>query len=654
MNPEDMIRILDFMGLSKIPLFRARIDTALRTGDFSELQYFFERKGDTLSKILIDYQNQKLDPFNPRPVTQEFPGTVPFGWIPDPATNEPAAMFNIEPEDLFQHTAIFGGIGFGKTNTVILLATIIWALFRKQVIFWIFEPKGTYSPYFHPDFVTLEFTDFIDQAFYPPTNKILSPKWAHQVIQLMGTHLYFQVGSKSIVDRAVESVREKYKTDYPTHAEIYQTLKGFQENAKKSGQPESSAISTALLRFEQLDRFDRNSKPNLIPFRELARQNIIFEWGNETAEMRIYRTALLLTKLYMFKKHEKVDLYHIVIMEEARGNLAPRDNTFGEPVLETIATLCREFEIGLVFITQEPSSIARVFKANAATTIALPMSEGEETLSIKRSFNLTPEQYDYYLKLPGLGPGNALARYARLGRVFPVRFAKAVDGRKKISDAELEQRRNEFLKRFTIPQQQTIEMDEPQPQGMPDDWLKMLKALANVPFLKVTDLGPACGMHPNRCNEVRDELRRNGYIEHHSIRINKRGQAPAFSEITDKGYRALGIKSPAHGREGFAHRLFKHQVAKRLESDGWTVQVEAPAPGQGERYDLLATKDDECVAYEMTIHTHNVSDNIMKGKLDKRITGMVFVTMTKKEADNLTHEHGNDIDFQPIWKFTEV
>lgn len=91
----------------------------------------------------------------------------------------------------------------------------------------------------------------------------------------------------------------------------------------------------------------------------------------------------------------------------------------------------------------------------------------------------------------------------------------------------------------------------------------------------------------------------------------------------------------------------------QLDSSWADVQVEAPAPGHGEKYDLLATKGGQRVAYEMTAHKTNVCDNIRKAKLDKSLTGSMFVTMTKKDADSLTHKHGNDIDFRPIWKLAK-
>ena len=150
----------------------------------------------------------------------------------------------------------------------------------------------------------------------------------------------------------------------------------------------------------------------LIDDRSKQYMNIIFEVDGGQAEMNIFRTALLLTRLFYFKMHEPASrpITHVIVLEEARRLIAPRRHDFGEPVLETMAALSREMGIGLVIISQEPTSVADVFKANICTNIAFGLSEGSQEKAIAHSLNLSKTQYEYYRSLVAHGPGNAIVR----------------------------------------------------------------------------------------------------------------------------------------------------------------------------------------------------------------------------------------------------
>lgn len=658
---QDQINVAQFLtwlqktGLMNHPIIKARAEFAIQTGNISFVMDFIKSNPRIVEEAKQQMEMEQLkaqaDPFYPRPTMEEFKQGIPCASVLDQMTGETTAMFTLTPADLVRHISIFGSIGGGKTNAVLVLCSVIRKMLGDRARIWIFEPKDRYRDFLFPDFDVLEFRDFRDESFEPPTDKIPLYKWYDQTTQFFSTEQYFMAGGKNALNIVLYWTLDWDRLKFPTHELILKLVKKAEDKAKSYR--EKDAFGTLKMRLSSIVNFDRHSRDVRIPISDLMNRNVIFEWSDETAEMLSHRTALLLNKLYMYKKHERSDVINIIIFEEARRHLAPRTGQFGESVLETLATLAREMLIGLVFVTQEPSSIAKVFKANVSTTIAFPLSEGEEEQAVKKTMNLNPAQFEFYTRMSVLGEGNALVNYRGINRPFPVYFPFIGEPEGKASPEAIMDAKEKLLSKYAIPKDTSLfdnipkttpwdegdtkpKKAEPKKESPVQDPTvlsveakSILEVLYKKPFLTTRQLEDASGIKGTRFYKLRDEIIDKGYAKRvTNIRIKKKGKPPLFLDLTDLAYGKFGWKKPSWGNTSLAHRMYQQMVSDKLKAEGFATEIEAlsSVPDSGHRFDVLAWKDVQYIDYEITLSMKNVLDNITFGFSDDRITKIVLVT----------------------------
>ena len=109
------------------------------------------------------------------------------------------------------------------------------------------------------------------------------------------------------------------------------------------------------------------------------------------------------------------------------------------------------------------------------------------------------------------------------------------------------------------------------------------------------------------------------------------GRIKTFS-LTEKGKKALGIEekqSKRHG--GIQHQYWQERLADRLTELGWQVEKEHPIGG-GKAIDLVATKGERRIAFEVETGNSDIAANVRKvppGKFDKLV---VVLTSARARA----------------------
>ena len=678
----DLGQLLAFLTQTDLinhPMIKERAEFAIKTGNAGSLISYIRSNQKLVDqaklKVEMEALKAKSDPFYPRPTMEEFKPGIPIANVIDPTTGLPQSIFTVNLDDLLRSMILLGAIGTGKTNAIMVLCSSIMKAFGDRVRIWIFEPKDRYRDYLFPNFDILEFRDFRDESFEPPTPKIPLHKWFDQATQFFAAEQYFQTGSKNALNMVLYETLKWDRRPFPTHKLVLSMVER-DMNSKSKSNREKDAFSTLNSRLNSIVNFDDYSRNVRIPIQDLMNRNIIFEWGDETMEMLSHRTSLLLNKLYMYKKHERSDIINIVIFEEARQHLKERTGQFGQSVLEILSTLSREMRIGMVFVTQEPSSIAKVFKSNVATTIAFRLSNGVEQQSIRATMNLNPDQYNYYTRIGSLGEGHALVNYRGVNRPFPVYFPFYGPPEQIADPIELERHKEAFLDRYKIPENQEMfdhipkeikEKDKPKPEPVTDDDFELsesaktiLKTLYANPFLKTADLSHSCGISGTTFGKYRDELVDKGYVKRiNNIKLKKRGQNPVFLDLTDLSYAKFGWKKPSWGNRSLAHRMYQEIVSDRLKSEGWATEIEAPttATDSGHRFDVLSWRGNQYIDYEITLSMKNVLDNVNKAFDDDRITAVVLVTkdddteVCKERVKIEKAVYSGRVDVVPISKF---
>lgn len=670
---ERIVKTLEMCGLSTDPYVRGMILNARSTGNASSLQHLVQtqehqiRAGITVAQF--ESESAKLNAFHPLPKESDFNGELPIAHIFDHVTKSYPTHFKITNRNILYHIAVYGSSGQGKTVATNCFIYHLLKTFKESVRVWIFEPKSKYRHYFCPEFVALQFRDFRDEMFDPPIMPIINQdrflnEWLNLAIEILAAEAYVQVGSKSELLDSLENLKRNKK-------ELsYSNILSFLEfrRIKSKDFRDRQSISTLINRFKTLVNFDLYSRNVKIPFDVLADSNIIFETGTEISEIALFRTALLLLKLYTFRKtlidqdgHVRIP-FHVIVIEEARSLFARRKTDFGEPILERIFTLAREIGIGFVVITQEPDSISTVVRSNVGLQIAFPVSDGSQSRIISQSLSLSPEQIDFYNKMSAYGPGHALVRYNNFVRPFPVYFPNIGNPDHYYTNQEIDLLKNKFLEPFTLGEQsgepEPIQT-EPKPVeiDLPPVARQMLETLAESPFLNSSELYRACNILPTE-DVYRFFLIKEGFVTVETIKVNLRGAPSKYLDLTEKAYQ-LGFRRTYSGKESFKHRLFKHLISECLESQSFVCSLEGKTC-TGHKTDVLASNGDEKIAFEVTLTESNLESNIEENFKDPSITRVVIVCDSKQSLDQLLvktmelrAKFDSKLQFKLIFAFTD-
>jgi hypothetical protein len=675
-DPAQIFQTLNSSGLDKDPYFYNLWLDAVRTGNYTRIAATLKTRQTLVKhgmrKNQLKEMSLQIDPFHPRPTDDVFYGKVFIGHILNPFTQKPMSYFRLSLDELLRHAAFFGGTGSGKTNSSVSICANILKTYGDNVKIIIIDPKKSYRQHLHPHFLTLNFDDFKDEMFERPTENIPQHKWNNEAITSLAAETYFLSTSKNQLLDIVTRIMTYSRNHYPTQEEILRIAEKSLETDKKMNFRRKEAIGTLIDRLGSLQNHLKYCKNVSIPIQEIMNQNIILEVDEDIAEVAAFRLGLLITKIYATKKYDRdYGISYpatIILYDEARQQLAERKSDFDSPILDNLLPLIREFEIGFILSTQEPTSISPVARANTFTKIAFPLLDGEDEEVICKSFGLNEAQADFYQQLSGLPKGHGIVRYGSYPTCFPI-YIQKINDMPFVTPDEIEEHKSEFLDRFRIQEAPLISgpisTDEPNkiidPNSIPQDALTILKTLEQTPFINFTALLKTTGLSSTAATMARDWLESNNYLNLERILVNKTGKKSLFLELTEKSYIILQKKKPYAGNVSFKHRLYTNMVASKLRADKWNVTIEAMTnkPGSQHRMDILAFQEGvgEVVDFEITISTANVADNIINGFHDERVTKLVIVADKKtlqdcrKNIDDLTIPLKDYIEFKPISDF---
>lgn len=314
--------------------------------------------------------------------------------------------------------------------------------------------------------------------------------------------------------------------------------------------------------------------------------------------------------------------------------------------------------------------------SNVFTSIAFPLSDGKEMKSVAESNLFTPDQFKSYVGIAEKGRGNAIVRYGGLGRPFPVYFPFRGKPNQIVSDSAVESAKQPFLEKYQVyepmPTRPVPKNSEKKTVKIPANARKVLEALKIDPFLKMRQLMDAAGLTGKPWTTAKNWLEKNEYVIQHQIKVNQRGKPATFLDLTQKAYKALGMKRPNWGEESFKHRLFKDLTAQKFVEFYYGVYPEefTLVEGSHHKFDLLCVHDihdadyskdpanNKANAVEITLSFDNLCENIVKAFQDERIEKLIIVTEAEKQrkkakeiANDLVHDFGERIEF---WTMQEV
>lgn len=647
--------------LNNTPI-RARFVHGIRTGNFKTLQNYVKSRPKLLQtakiKDVVRGLVEKQLPFY-LPNTDDFSeGSIPIGYCL--SSNGKPIIFKIKGSDLFLHELFISKTGGGKTNLSQLQLIAMSRL--PNIRSWVFALDDEYRKLkaFCPDYKIIRvINQFWDIPHLKPHFDIPDIEWLQISGDIFCDENNLKQSSKNILFDTGKWLFEKRgifkgSNDYPTFQDYLNVFK----KRRKSGETYQEKASYEPL----INRF--NSYVNLgklfttrraIDYKKLQEHNVVFELMGMSAEVYKYFLSMLLSKAFNWRFYEgQNNITHTIVnvIEEARKAIDFRRElnvNLPEPTLHQFVTRGRKYRQCLIYITQELSSISRASKANVNLIVSQPLIEGNELTAIQQTLRLNKEQMDYFVTMP---QGRAVVKYDGLPP-FVIQIPLVPDPGKTMSDAEIYNEAETFLEDISQDVSQFYKADivdirednkaedSSEDNGISEDYKRVLIEIYRNPIRKSSDISRLLELRGEDFKQIAKWLERNQFVIRHKIRISE--GAPSFLfELTEKAYEALKDWKvefeKLKGKGSFITKVRYHQVQSKLEKNGWTATIEGKIPETNKLVDILAYKSDESyVAYEVTISSSNILENVEKNLQNRIVKKVILIFENQKDLKKARH-----------------
>ena len=333
----------------------------------------------------------------------------------------------------------------------------------------------------------------------------------------------------------------------------------------------------------------------------------------------------------------------LIVLDECR-RVFPATKTHNQtghepnsPMIDFVTTR-RGSGIGIVAITQEPSSAPDWLVINSAYVLSMAIS-GKGRKDAKEILNLSKEQGSFMDMFPEHGVG--IMRYRGFDRRFLVGIPGDLDDTP-ISPNEIKELMKDKIKALHEPidkyhedelidlkEKQEKEKEIKQESQLKKLTLKMAKTqaitkldsiliietLIKTPFLFKTGIRDSLKISGGRMDRAVDHLSSENLIVIKEC-MDKNCTKPKtqYLALTDEAKEYIGSKTKIINPAHFKHTLYKYRVAKFLKFKGYETKIEYTENDKNGFIDILAIESNtqKRIAYEITLSFSNLIDNINK------------------------------------------
>lgn len=353
---------------------------------------------------------------------------------------------------------------------------------------------------------------------------------------------------------------------------------------------------------------------------------------------------------------------HAMIIDEAHRILLRRTGagSGGEAVTDTILREIRELGEAIALIDQHPSLISIPAMGNTYTTIALNVKHASDVNALGGAMLLGDEEKDFVGRLP---IGQAMVKLqGRWLEPFLIRIPHRKIPKGAVSDTLLIQQmaaRNVLKPYEDFEAGAANDARERRPanaddSGRKDGAIKLtekergfLLDVLEHPLSGAVERYPNLGLSRRKGNAIREACVQNGLLGLVDIKTSS-GKC-VLTELTDKGknaLRSLGIDVPERARWGsLEHEYWKHKVADKLRTDGWSIVIEEPVNGYT---DIIAEKDGRRVAIEIETGKSDWRGNLQKN-LAKGFKEILVVATSAETYQRIAGGIENNPKKTQIW-----
>lgn len=558
-----------------------------------------------------------------------FLGTIYYGKIPH-------HLFALRPDELIQHTAIFGRSGAGKTNVAF---NLLREFSSQSVPFLVFDWKKNYRDLLpHSKFQKLlVYTVGRDQApfFFNP---LIPPKgphpreWLKKLIEIMQHAYFLGEGVAFVLQEALDSLYQEFgiydgSENWPSFNDLLIKLRAKTVKGREAGWMESALRAVGVLCFGAMD-IVLNSGAHFPIETHLLKQQAVLELDAITNSDKVFLIEALLLWIHHYRMQEpgREKLKHVLMIEEAHHILLRKKQelTGAEAVTDIILREIREFGEGIILLDQLPSLISKPALENTYTTICMNLKEKGDVTAASKAMLLEPNEAKHLGRLP---VGWAITKLqARWPKPFLLRLPLFKIKKGIISDQQVKER---YLKQIDIETAAKIMRDNTKAlirqftesgikaftipeihNELRQVDLEFLKDVGDHPISPVTERYTRLNLNPKEGTKLVNSLVLKGLLNSFNIPIH--GSHIRMLELTPSGNNAINkIPSKTDRFGGPEHRFWVETIVAKLTKSGYQAKREYPI-GNGKSVDILVSVGDKRIGIEVETGKSDFKSNIRK------------------------------------------
>jgi len=537
----------------------------------------------------------------------------------------------LEPERLFEHMAVWGASGTGKTT---FLKNLLLNIDKTGTHFCVLDWNNEYrsiasklSGQIGKDIVILN--PFLNSLSVNPLELFDGKKPRH-----------IRVWER--IENFISLIKQMFILGELQEARLRQALSQlYQTN-------DSPTISDAIIYMSEkqmksvalkLDKFTKefygqifNRRHSSLSFSELRRRNVIIELGQLPSEVRMFFACVFLILWWDSLQLSEPSPNVLVLDDFYRyANLEVMKNMFSE---------ARKFKQGLICSHQGPYQLPQGVREevvrNTATKVIFRQEQTWDKHIVRDALGgLTKEQLEL---LSYMETGEAIVKVPTIK--FPIRIRTHEPPRTKLlMDAE--------IKRLMVAYSGQQEVYE-EPRFEEPLERKFLKTVLENKGSPLTEITKALGIKTSRGYRLKDKMVKEGFVEEEKIRSGI-GRPKKILKLTKKGFEYIDteeVKSaPQFGKA--EHIIIKEKVASLLA--GWAVKVE-------DGCDIKAEKDGKKVAIEIETGKTNEKKQILYNfKRDSAWADIiVFICPNKQVKLDVVEVLGSNAEDATVMTYREL
>ncbi|MEL9929676.1 MAG: ATP-binding protein [Sulfolobales archaeon] len=315
--------------------------------------------------------------------------------------------YSIPLRDLIRHVAIFGSTGSGKTTTA---ATLAYRAHEKNAVVYILDWHGEYSRILRDSAEEYKIRTMSSMRRLPVF------KDPEQLLEVLEAVFDLTPAQSYILSRVLRRMKN-FEIDF---RRIYEEISMFPEEARWVSESKLSL----LRRFETFIDEEEYEADDTLSILEDGKERIItIDLSQiDRTSMRSLASLLIIKSIAYINSRKDIsrkDLMKIVVVDEAHHVFRRHEGS--NVIRDTLAEI-RKYNVGMILVTQSPSSIGEDILKNTNTKIIHSIRSDMDKKILRESTSL-PKEFEDLMPLLDVGEAivvSASNSYPMIVRVIPI------------------------------------------------------------------------------------------------------------------------------------------------------------------------------------------------------------------------------------------